>query len=356
MPRRTNEFQKLVYLIEKALSPRASITESALVDVPGLKTPREIDVLIEDKRGPYRVKIAVEAKGEGKRIGLPTFESIMGKYRGEGRVPVDKIVIVSHRGFTKGVIEKARLAQVELLTLAEAQNRDWSQLGPKMVQFTVAPHICRIQVVPQIESASQEDIRREGRLICPHGKDCGTLNQFAHHAVFHRLLPSRPELAEEFERTARQSGGQAMATVTVPLEKHTVHFRGRQYAIRQIKIGVHYVSATGELSCTSYERTSSTGRRDVVRHAEAILAGKALTFVLPHQDFAKNMVLHIASAPTRIPKRKMKTGQAVNRTIQRPIDVETYGKKLQELCLSEKAIDAVQEQIANRHKPSTRKR
>jgi hypothetical protein len=87
MPQRTNEFQNLVSLIQKALAPKsAKVTDSAMVEVDGLGTLREVDVLIEGAFGPYTIKIAVEATDRGRKLTLQQFDSLVGKYRGECRV------------------------------------------------------------------------------------------------------------------------------------------------------------------------------------------------------------------------------------------------------------------------------
>ena len=48
--------------------------------------------------------------------------------------------------------------------------------------------------------------------------------------------------------------------------------------------------------------------------------------------------------------------QTIKRTIQTPIDVETYSRRLREFSLSEKATEAIEEHVRNRHRPSERKR
>src|SRR5262245_48285264 len=126
MPQRTNPFQELVALIERAFAREGDkITESAMVKVQGLETEREIDVLHETTNSLYSIKIAVEAKDESSPIDLIAFDSYLAKFRGEGRVAVDKIIIVSRNGFTGGAIEKAKLVDVTLLTLDEAKETDW---------------------------------------------------------------------------------------------------------------------------------------------------------------------------------------------------------------------------------------
>lgn len=108
MPRRTNFFQNLVTLVQQALVPTgAKVLASHMV--PGL-TPgrtREIDVYIETAIGPYSMRIAVEAKDESRKFDVTSMEEIVGKYRGRNNVSVDKVVVVTHRGFT---LEAAALA------------------------------------------------------------------------------------------------------------------------------------------------------------------------------------------------------------------------------------------------------
>jgi len=48
--------------------------------------------------------------------------------------------------------------------------------------------------------------------------------------------------------------------------------------------------------------------------------------------------------------------QTIKRTVQAPLDVEAYGKRMRDVSMSQEAIDAVEEQVCNRHKPSRRKR
>jgi hypothetical protein len=100
MPKRTNDFQELVALVQKALAPDgAVVTESALVEAGCDGETREIDVLIDTKVGEYRIRIAVEAKDEGRPMDSTRFESIIGKYLVEGGVRVNKVAVITHQGF-----------------------------------------------------------------------------------------------------------------------------------------------------------------------------------------------------------------------------------------------------------------
>ena len=136
MPARTNDFQQLVALIEHALAPKgAKIIQSAEVPVDGLGTLREVDILIDGQWGEFKIRVAVEAKDHGRKISLPVFESVLGKYRGGCAVNVDKLIVVSSRGFSADVIKKAAKENVELLTIKQAKDKKWAMAGPGKVQM-----------------------------------------------------------------------------------------------------------------------------------------------------------------------------------------------------------------------------
>ena len=88
MPQRTNEFQKLVKMVQHSLSgEKVRITESAMEPVEGIGF-REIDILIEGEIGKHRIKIAVEAKDHKRKIDITAIESIISKYSGVNSIDV----------------------------------------------------------------------------------------------------------------------------------------------------------------------------------------------------------------------------------------------------------------------------
>src|SRR5688572_25639884 len=141
VPKRSNEFQALVAMVERAFAPRgAKVTESAMV--PGLgNEPREIDVLIETLLGPYQMKIAVEAKDEGRKMDIIKFESIVAKYSSRSGIKVNQVVVVSRKGFYKPVIRRANEEGIKLLTLTEALQGEWAQRTVQKLAFSIVPHI-----------------------------------------------------------------------------------------------------------------------------------------------------------------------------------------------------------------------
>jgi hypothetical protein len=284
MPARTNEFQDLVSLIESTLAPRgAKVKSSAEVAVFGLTTTREVDVLIQGPYGPYTMKVAVEAKDESRKIDIGTFDALLAKYRGECRVLVDKFVIVSRSGFTKGVVEKAAKVDVELLTLNEAKTKDWSNIGPAQFSFRQPPHICRITFLPPITVGDQRELWEKGRLICRHGHDHGSPMKRAKCLVFHQLLPSRPELQKDFARYVEQSpDGQGVLTVKCPHEGFKVSFRGQEYPVAIMAVQVHAVMKQGSACHTVLSRQSSSGGSRFLHYIKGSAGGMEMSVLIPH--------------------------------------------------------------------------
>ena len=223
MPPRANDFQKLVTLIQRTFAPQgAKVTESAIVDVPGLEGGREIDVLIEGQFGAYELKVAVEAKDEGRKLDLIRFESIVGKYTGDGRVKVNKVVVVSHRGFYKNVHRRAKQLDVELITLAEATDTDWAKYAPRQMAFNFAPHLCSVSFEPAVDITDKTDLLDRAHVFCTHGKDHGTVRQHAYYVIQSHVLPSKPDLISQLCQEATKHERGAIATVTWPLSHHFI--------------------------------------------------------------------------------------------------------------------------------------
>ena len=67
MPKRTNDFQRLVYLVRVNLADGATVTESKMLTDRVTKRKREVDVCIEGHVGQHPVIVSVECR-DHKRI------------------------------------------------------------------------------------------------------------------------------------------------------------------------------------------------------------------------------------------------------------------------------------------------
>jgi hypothetical protein len=232
----------LVALVQRALAPEGAIVrESHLVDAKGEKQAREIDVLIETKVGEYRIKIAVEAKDEGRPMDSTKFESIMGKYLVEGGIKVNKIVIVTHRGFYEPVVERAKKLDVDLLTLTEAQEIDWSAFRPPGPCFETRPRICDIQFAPEICVVSKEKVLQDGLVVCSCGRHHGSLEQYATFLFWKTVVQKYRDLLLKLDNEAIQSGSETRARVEISLaapHEPVVEIDGQRFPLAKISFDV----------------------------------------------------------------------------------------------------------------------
>ena len=294
MPKRTNDFQQLVYMIQMALAPAgAKITESAIDD--GM---REIDVLIESSVGPYSIKIAVEAKDEKRPLDVTVIEQMIGKYQSAGGVPVNKVVVVARNGFSSTAHSRAAQTNIELLTLDTTQPSDWTKLVPQQMVWRVQPHIESVELVPPVESRDGKDPLADGRFVCKcHGHDKGSPLQWANWLLINQVLPNAL-LAARLETKAKRCGGHIVVSLACPMPNYPLAFGGEQHAVDEILVNIHYASASGAVKWSSYS-VSGKGRPDqTVDHMEATFGAQRMRIVFPAGRHSEKIVLRMDSLPT----------------------------------------------------------
>ena len=315
MPQRTNEFQELVSLIRRSLAKDGdTVQDSAMVRVQGLETEREIDLLHKTSDGFSTIKIAVESKDEGRKIDVTTLEQLCAKYRGEGRICVDKFMLVSRNGFTEGAIEKARLLDVPLLTLDEAKEFDWSSVAPadqkalraEKFNFRMAPHFDSITTTPPLPVDLQKGIIQEGRVryaSCPKGHDHGS---FLDHIVKHTLKSKDPEMLAQLVKLEAQAplypNGAVLKAEPKWDKPFIVSYAGVDYPVQSFAASIHAVNSSGKMVCTAYRLESSEGSSRVVHHMCAEVGDRKFTFVLP--DGLKSKKIAVRMAPSASAKAR----------------------------------------------------
>jgi hypothetical protein len=130
MPERTTKFQRLTALLHSCLAGKARVTESALVRDRITGEEREVDVYIEAEASGYATTIAIEVIETGRKADVTWVERMHARH---ARLPTDKLVLVSERGFSKPALQKAALLGVEAVTIEEALASDW-QLVAKLTE------------------------------------------------------------------------------------------------------------------------------------------------------------------------------------------------------------------------------
>lgn len=135
MPKRTNDFQKLVLRINQHLATSsATVTESKMLWDEDGKQNREVDIYIEDKVGPYEIRIGVECTAQKSGITLDKIEQLHAKHK---RLGINRTVIVSQHGFSESAKNYARKMNIETLGFGKAMGKSWPVYLQKVKQMTV---------------------------------------------------------------------------------------------------------------------------------------------------------------------------------------------------------------------------
>jgi hypothetical protein len=285
MPKRTNDFQDLVALIERVLAPRgAKITESALV-LGANEEEREIDVLIESPLGPYSMKVAVEAKDEKRKMDIVRFESIVGKYSKTSGIKVNQVVVVSRVGFSGNVVDRATAENIQLLTLTEALNTDWEKKYPQQMIFAIEPHIAQFEFNPALNGLDPGRLAREATLVCTCcGKSRGTPWQLAF-----KILAN-----QDVRHDIRVAASKAQAMVCSRPKwsfgpKIVLRHNAIDYPINDITAHIHCTFGRTALKVKSYEHSDQ-----VVHHFAGTAAGKSLQLAVPDGEHPEQIAFRIS--------------------------------------------------------------
>jgi hypothetical protein len=296
MPQRTNDFQCLVKLLHQAMSGSgAKISESALVSAPGLGELREIDILIESAVPPYKIKVAVEAKDHRRKLNVTDIEAIIGKYRGAGCVPVDKVVIVSRNGCSRQAAKKAALAGIELRQLSETKESDWKSLLPfslgQQLVLSRLPHITDLEFDPPLPPGSpcplHEGIivnKQTGREIDPPMRYVATVMKqcWLHHPKFRSLT----------DTTRREAGS---VPLSFNMEKFVLRVRGVDYPLKHLKFRLFWADKTAPLQFHSYDLSSEGQTIASVKHGVAHFDDHKLELLLPEGLQSRKIAISVST-------------------------------------------------------------
>ena len=126
MSKQTNAFQKLIYHIHSKIeNTGAKVVESASLIEKNIVEPiaREIDVLIEKEVNGKIAKIAIECRDRSDKDDIQWIDCLIGKYK---NLEVHKVIAVSNSGFSRAAFLKAKANEIELKTIDEALQINFS--------------------------------------------------------------------------------------------------------------------------------------------------------------------------------------------------------------------------------------
>ena len=113
----------------------------------------EVDVVIEDQIAGHSIIVAVECTSAKRKATIEWYREMRGKH---SSLPINKTVLVSQSGFTREVQKKARVENVELLTLQQAEQFNWHSLFHKLKGGTIADVGFHLRSLSLLASADSE--------------------------------------------------------------------------------------------------------------------------------------------------------------------------------------------------------
>jgi hypothetical protein len=129
MPKRSNDFQKLIYLIHHQLANQAIVTESKFLHDRAVNKDREVDIVIETEIGGHPIIIGIECQGRGRVADVEWVEQMKSKHES---LPIDKLILVSQSGFTETARTKAQAFGIKTMTMGQAARADWNLMVSKI--------------------------------------------------------------------------------------------------------------------------------------------------------------------------------------------------------------------------------
>jgi hypothetical protein len=124
MPRRTNEFQQLVLLIQTQLASEETIVKESelLPDRRGDEV--EVDVVVETHVHGMPVRFGFECNGERRPATVEWVREMFGKH---SELQIDKTILVARAGFTRKAHDFANDKNILALSLEQAATAEWTQ-------------------------------------------------------------------------------------------------------------------------------------------------------------------------------------------------------------------------------------
>lgn len=149
MPKRSNEFQKLVLLLKKHFaSSGATVTESKMLKHRTTGEEKEVDICIEQTSAGHLFILSIECTDTKRRANAEWVERMRGKHE---HLETDKLVLFSGAGFSKNALLEAEGLGIETYSFEELNDESaelifkntkslWHKtvtLSPKKVIFLI---------------------------------------------------------------------------------------------------------------------------------------------------------------------------------------------------------------------------
>jgi hypothetical protein len=165
MPRRTNEFQKLVYLVKEHVAAGATVTESKLLPDRYTGKDREVDICIEAVIAGHRIIVAIECTGQTTPADVSWIDEMMGKH---DCLPTNQLVLASKSGFTREAVAKAQIHGIELISIDKMDADEAKRLfgGASSIWLKLF-NMNATKVVMHVGASADHDLDAENVAVAP---------------------------------------------------------------------------------------------------------------------------------------------------------------------------------------------
>jgi hypothetical protein len=180
MPKRSNEFQKLVFTVKKHVVESAVVTESKFLNDRLTGTPREVDVCIETSVDDHPVVISIECRDQRRPVPVGWVEEMRTKH---DRLSTTTLALVSRTGFTKEAAKVAQKYGIQLLRFSQVTGdqvqallEGSSSLFGKTFQVTAAKVSAYVEALDELASETVV-LLPSNYLFSAQGELLGTVRQ-----------------------------------------------------------------------------------------------------------------------------------------------------------------------------------
>jgi len=184
MPRRTNPFQSLIYLIQSQLAEDATVTESEMLVDKDTGDLVEVDIVVRSIIGEIPVVLGIECTAKTRPATIEWIREMIGKHEG---LPIDKTILVSKSGYTKQALQKAKVNRVEALSLDNAKDTNWTEYiqsfqNLKLASFTFIPLSIRIETRIRGEDDFDREFNQHSQVYDTSNNQQATLKELVLNA------------------------------------------------------------------------------------------------------------------------------------------------------------------------------
>lgn len=143
MPKRSNDFQKLVYLIQKQLGDRPDVvvTESKFLKDRVSGDEREVDIAVESSVNGIPFILAFECADRSRKPGIEWVQQMLKKHEHLS----DKLVLVAGKAFVGKAAKAAKRDGAETVELSDATKRNWPSLLDEYQKLVFASFDLRVK-------------------------------------------------------------------------------------------------------------------------------------------------------------------------------------------------------------------